>query len=310
MKERATIRVNDSVEFDFAPIYECVSSMTAFMNKQNHGVLDLGKQWVRDVQDRFAPTKLQQMREIMKATDDFSLAPYIWSCPGDRSVDGFLNWLEDLSTGQLYDIAAKLKLTVPSNLPELRSRTAEAVREWDRQYFSQIDPAILEGLAREAETRRSTLNGSNGLEVYEQVTAGMRLYPSDALKQVVLVPQYHARPFVISAFYDEVIFSSYSCDIMPPEPGRPTDALLRLTRALSDETRLYILRLLAGQQLTFTEIVRDVKLSKSTIHYHLIALRAAGLVIVHYDQKNTAYSLRLEALHGLPQQIGSYIQGK
>ena len=83
---------------------------------------------------------------------------------------------------------------------------------------------------------------------------------------------------------------------------------MRLTRALSDETRLYILRLLAGKQLTFSEIVREVKLSKSTIHYHLIALRAAGLVIVHVNQKSTAYSLRLEALEKLSGQIATYIQ--
>ncbi|GGF64616.1 hypothetical protein GCM10010912_06990 [Paenibacillus albidus] len=297
------------VEVDFAPIYECVSSLTAFMGKQTHNALDAGKLWVREVQDLFAPAKLQQMREIMKATDDFSLAPYIWSCPGDRSVNGFLDWIEGLSTGQLYDIAARLKLSVPSNLPELRSKTSEALREWDAQYFGQIDPAILEGLGREAEARRSSLNGTNDKEVYEQATEGMRLYPNDLLKQVILIPQYHARPFVTSAIFDEIIFTSYSCDILPPEPGRPAPGLLRLTRALSDENRLYILRLLAGRQLTFTEIVREVGLSKSTVHYHLIALRAAGLVIVHYDHKNTGYSLRLEALNDLPHQIGAYIEG-
>ncbi|MNP40074.1 Bacterial regulatory protein, arsR family [compost metagenome] len=64
--------------------------------------------------------------------------------------------------------------------------------------------------------------------------------------------------------------------------------------------------------MTFTEIVREIGLSKSTIHYHLIALRAAGLVIVHYyskstESKNIEYSLRLEALKDLPLQIGRYL---
>ncbi|OAX48782.1 ArsR/SmtB family transcription factor [Paenibacillus sp. AD87] len=300
--------MNYKVEVDFAPIYECVSSLTVFMSKQNHNALDAGKLWVREVQDRFAPSKLQQMRETMKLVDDFSLAPYIWSCPGERSVSGFLDWLEDLTTGQLYDIAANVKLSVPSNLPELRSRTSEALREWDTHYFSQIDSAIIEGLALEAETRRSSLNGTNDLEVYEEATEGMRLYPTPLLKQVILIPQYHARPFVTSAIFDEVIFTSYSADILPPATGRPEHRLLRLTRALSDETRLYILRLLAGRQLTFTEIVSKVKLSKSTVHYHLISLRAAGLVIVHYNQKTTSYSLRLEALNKLSEQISAYIE--
>jgi len=301
--------MNYTVEVDFAPIYECVSTLSAFMSKQNHTNLDAGKQWVRDVQDRFSPAKLQQMRDTMKATDNFSLAPYIWSCSGERSVNGFLNWLEDLSSGQLYDIAARFKLSVPSNLPELRSRTSEVLREWDAQYFGQIDPAIIKGLFLEAESRRSSLNGTNDQEVYEQATQGMRIYPNHTLKKIILIPQYHARPFVTSVIFDEMIFTNYSCDILPTEPGRPDPGLLRLTRALSDETRLFILRLLAGKQLTFTEIVREVGLSKSTVHYHLIALRAAGLIIVHYDYKNTEYSLRLEALNNLPRQIGAYIEG-
>jgi DNA-binding transcriptional ArsR family regulator len=83
---------------------------------------------------------------------------------------------------------------------------------------------------------------------------------------------------------------------------------MRLTRALSDETRLFILRLLTGKQLNFTEIVKEVGLSKSTIHYHLISLRAAGLVIVHTTGKSASYSLRLEALNGLPGRIGDYLE--
>ncbi|MBY0217881.1 helix-turn-helix transcriptional regulator [Paenibacillus illinoisensis] len=300
--------MNYNVEVDFAPIYECVSSLTAFMNKQNHHALEAGKLWVREVQDLFAPAKIQEMREIVKATDDFSLAPFIWTCPGERTVHGFLDWLENLSTGQLYDIAAGLKVSVPSNLPELRTQTVEALREWDATYFQHIDPAIIEGLAQEAKNRRTHLTGTDHREVYEQATEGMRLYPNSQLKKVILIPQYHARPFVTSAIFDEVIFTYYSCDILPPEPGRPAHGLMRLTWALSDETRLYILRLLAGKQLTFSEIVREVKLSKSTIHYHLIALRAAGLVIVHVNQKSTAYTLRMEALDKLSGQIATYIE--
>lgn len=298
-----------TVEVDFAPMYECVNSLAAFMNKQNHNALDAGKTWIRDVQHRFTPAKLQLMREMMKATDNFTLAPYIWTCPGERSVNGFLDWLENLSTGQLFDIASQFHMSVPSNLPLLRSHTIEVLREWNDHYFSEINPVILDELTREAETRRASLDNTDDQEVYEQATQGMRIYSDSQLKKVILIPQYHARPFVTSTMLDEVIFTNYSCDIIPAEAGRPDPKLLRLTRALSDETRLIILRILAGKQLSFSEIVRQVKLSKSTIHYHLIFLRAAGLIIVHYKHKNTEYSLRLEALNDFPQQIKTYLQG-
>lgn len=296
------------VEVDFAPMYECIASLNAFLWKQNHNAMDGGKLWVREVQARFAPVQLQRMREIITLVEDFSLAPYIWSCPGDRSVSGFLRWFEDLSAGELFEIAGRFGQSVPSNLAELRDSTSEILRAWDAGYFSGINPEILEGLSREAEARRAMLNGGNDMEVFEQATEGMRLYPAGQLKQVIIIPQYHPRPLITSAMYDEFVFTSYSCDVLPPEAGRPAPALLRLTRALSDETRLYILRLLAGKQLNFTEIVKQVGLSKSTIHYHLIALRAAGLVIVHSSGKSVSYSLRLEALDNLPHQIGAYLE--
>lgn len=297
------------VTVDFAPIYECIASLNAFIGKQNHNAMDAGISWIRDVQSRFAPVMLQRMKEVMKLTDNFSLSPYVWSCPDGRSVGGFLDWFDALAPGDLYEIAGRFGQTVPSNLAELRSSAAEVIRAWDTGYFSSIDPAIMEGLQQEAAARAALLNGSNDMEVYETATAGMRLYPSETLKQVIITPQYHARPLVTSSFFDEFVFTSYSCDVLPPEEGRPAPALLRLTRALSDETRLFILRLLTGRQLNFTEIVKEVGLSKSTIHYHLIALRAAGLVIVHTASKNTSYSLRLEALNGLPGRIEEYLEG-
>ncbi|MFF2019143.1 ArsR/SmtB family transcription factor [Paenibacillus sp. NPDC058177] len=300
--------INYTVEVDFAPIYECVNSFNAFLRKQSHAVMDSGKLWVREVQQHLSPAQLQKMREAMDATDESNLYPYIWNCPGDRSVTSFLDWLDALSSGELYEIAARYNLSVPPNLPELRDLASEALRVWNTHYFSGINQAIIEGLEREAEYRREMLNKDNSMEVYEQATQGMRLYPTDLLKQVVIIPQYHTRPLVTSAIYDEVIFTSYSCDVLPPGEGRPPAELLRLTHALSDETRLCILRLLTGKQLTFTEIVREVGLSKSTIHYHLITLRAAGLVIVHYNNKTTDYSLRLEALDDLPRQIGDYMK--
>jgi DNA-binding transcriptional ArsR family regulator len=289
-------------------MYECIASLNAFLYKQNHNAMDAGKLWVREVQDRFAPVQLQRMREIITIAEDFSLAPYIWSCPGERTVSGFLSWFDGLTTGELYEISGRFGQSVPSNLTELRSAATEILRVWDTGYFSGIDPRIIEGLQREADARQDMLTGGNDLEVFEQATAGMRLYPTEQLKKVILIPQYHPRPMVTSAIYDEFVFTSYSCDVLPPEEGRPAPALLRLTRALSDETRLYILRLLTGKQLNFTEIAKQVGLSKSTIHYHLIALRAAGLIIVHSSGKSTSYSLRLEALNELPHQIGAYLE--
>ncbi len=83
--------------------------------------------------------------------------------------------------------------------------------------------------------------------------------------------------------------------------GRPTGSLrppavVRLHRALGDETRLRILKLLAGRDLYLTEIAQQLELSKPTIKHHLALLRAAGLVTVVEAGSVIYYSLRRDRI--------------
>ncbi len=97
-------------------------------------------------------------------------------------------------------------------------------------------------------------------------------------------------------------------DALPPVPGTPPPALLRLTHALSDESRLRILRYLAAGERSFTEVVREIGLAKSTVHHHLVALRAAGLVRVRHDAANAVgYGLRADALDDLDARLTSFL---
>jgi DNA-binding transcriptional ArsR family regulator len=84
--------------------------------------------------------------------------------------------------------------------------------------------------------------------------------------------------------------------------------LRRLTHALSDESRLRMLRFLANGPATMTEVARFAGLSQPTVHHHLVQLRAAGLVRIHFTLSSpTRYSLRPHALDVLAQQLGAYL---
>jgi len=74
---------------------------------------------------------------------------------------------------------------------------------------------------------------------------------------VLLVPQYHYRPWNLYALFAELKVYEYPVDALPTAPEDPPPALLRLTRALADENRLRILRFLAGGRRSFTEVVHD-----------------------------------------------------
>ena len=83
---------------------------------------------------------------------------------------------------------------------------------------------------------------------------------------------------------------------MPRTRSAPPSAMIRLYRALGDESRLRILRLLRDRDMYLTELAQALEVSKPTMKHHLTALRVAGLVTVTDLGAQTYYSLRKDRL--------------
>jgi len=88
----------------------------------------------------------------------------------------------------------------------------------------------------------------------------------------------------------------------------PTDWINRF-RALGDETRLRILKLLATKDLYLTEIAQHLELSKPTIKHHLSQLRVAGLVTVVESGQVMYYALRRDRLDDASSEIKHFLVG-
>jgi ArsR family transcriptional regulator, arsenate/arsenite/antimonite-responsive transcriptional repressor len=65
-------------------------------------------------------------------------------------------------------------------------------------------------------------------------------------------------------------------------------------KALSDETRQQIMKLICCKWLPVSEIVAHTHVSQPTVSHHLAILRGAGLVLVREEGKQTFYSLNQE----------------
>ena len=94
-----------------------------------------------------------------------------------------------------------------------------------------------------------------------------------------------------------------------PTPLTPPLSLVRLHRALGDETRLRILKLLASRDLYLTEIAQQLDLSKPTIKHHLAQLRAAGLVTITESGTVMYYTLRRNRLDDASAEIKRFLIG-
>ena len=83
--------------------------------------------------------------------------------------------------------------------------------------------------------------------------------------------------------------------------------MLRLHRALGDDTRLRILRLLKDRDWYLTEIAERLELSKPTIKHHLAQLRAAGLVTLTEEGGLSYYSLRRDRLEDATSELVRFL---
>lgn len=81
------------------------------------------------------------------------------------------------------------------------------------------------------------------------------------------------------------------------------DQLLQFFKALSDANRLRIVGLLANGSRTGEQLAADLELGVSTTSHHLAKLLGVGLVSVTPKGHYNLYSLRLETLTQLAQQL-------
>lgn len=65
-------------------------------------------------------------------------------------------------------------------------------------------------------------------------------------------------------------------------------------KAISDETRQKIMKLVCCTSLSVSEIVEQLEVSQPTVSHHLAILRDAGLVSIREEGKQTYYSLNQE----------------
>jgi len=317
------------VEVDAAPAYELYPSLLAYLGKDKS--LDRGPSWVREVRkglDGGLAEELEQLGKQVLIKDPtrkkfpdnplfrlvWLLPPLIRDCPEDRSISGFLRWLETLSSGKLYERLIPWLpegVSLPAEIGAVRDRVVSLLKRWDRQYLSRMDTDVWEALQRDAEMKRRRIDSIKPEELIEEATNGLFIPNTDREVTVLLVPQVHCVPANVYESYRGLIFIQYPCEL-PSGEGDPPMPLLRIAGSLADKNRLRILRFLSGGPRSFMEIVRHTGLAKSTVHHHMVSLRSAGLVrmILGMEKTEHRYALRKNSLDRLQGLLMDFLTGE
>ena len=294
-----------SLAVDFAPVYELLVSYSAFAVSKHHRLMDLGPAWVRrvaatlpaDVAARLAHLDDQDADELLSL--GLLLA---WQAPFKGEVPAFIGWCASLSGGDIYDLVSQWYMpscTIPANLRDMRDALISRLEVWHQHYYSHLPQAVLDNLFASASTLRGRIDSSDPQSLVEEVSNGVRLIPAPDVAKVILIPQYHLRPWNLLSPYRGTTILSYPLELLAAKPGEPDAQLQRAAKAFGDGGRLRMMRFLAGGERSFTEIVAELGLANSTVNYHLGLLRTAGLVSVLTDaavRGAPQYALRSEAL--------------
>ena len=170
---------------------------------------------------------------------------------------------------------------------------------------------MLAMIRSDADARAGDIATLPPTDLIEHTTGGIRWLAEAGVRRVILAPSYFARPYNFVLGGDDWRLFGYpiSDDALDADdPLAPPAAVVRLHRALGDETRLRILRLLVGRDHYLTEIASALELSKPTIKHHLALLRAAGLVTLTEEGGLSYYSLRRGAIDASGTGISDYLR--
>ena len=301
-----------SVDVAFAPAYELIVSLVAFRANKEHKTLALGPAWAAQVRDRLPPPVVAA---IGTADGMFLLPlliPVVWRASRRLDAGAFVDWLRAMATDEVAErlapyVAAGDRPT-ESDMGVQRDRCVHILGLWHDYYFRHLDTEIIAGLDRDAIAWRHLLATLPPRDLVEEATRGVYLEPTPALDSVLLIPQYHYCPWTIYHRLGRLKIYLYPADTSRVAPGALSPDLMRTTRALSDESRMHILRFLATGAHSFTDVVRQTGLAKSTVHQHLGVLRAAGLVRVHDGgMQSGTYSLRPYVIERLRDQLDAFL---
>jgi DNA-binding transcriptional ArsR family regulator len=183
-----------------------------------------------------------------------------------------------------------LQLAINRDPAETKQALLALLSGWAEHVLPQLGPADSTLVERDAEAKRELVNSVPPEQVVERLAPGIQWTPGPEIDRVVLFPAYSPRPWVYMSEYKRVkIFCPPVTLDRERAPGDPAE-LVRIYKALGDEKRLKLLKLLQAGPISLTEAAHAVGLAKSTTHHHLAILRQAGFVLI--QEGDDTYRLR------------------
>jgi DNA-binding transcriptional ArsR family regulator len=189
----------------------------------------------------------------------------------------------------------------------LKAELIEVLELWAERVWKPEALTITPVLERDAEAKRDLLRSLPLERFITTATNGVEFAPRPGIDRVVMIPSFVNRPLVSYLEFGENLLIVYPVadESVSADADAPPLRLVRLSKALGDEKRLRILRVLSEGEKTLMELADMFGVAKTTMHHHMIVLRSAGLVSVGVGQKR--YRLRTETVPDVGALLSGYL---
>jgi DNA-binding transcriptional ArsR family regulator len=196
-----------------------------------------------------------------------------------------------------------------------KRRYLALLHEYQAVFFAEEEQRVRPVLEKMLSDAKKLSRKTTVPDLIERLSNGFTISPDIGLKRLVLVPSIWLHPFVLRLeLSDSELFVCWGAHPagyrLVPGESVPDDALLVL-RALSDPTRLRLLRLLSAEPRSPQSLAVELKLSLPTVSHHMRELRVAGLVRIELAGKGreSKYTVRWPSAQRAFQQLEEFVLG-
>lgn len=166
-----------------------------------------------------------------------------------------------------------LQTLLPLSEPETKRACLQVLEAWLPRLRSD-----LELLAQELRRRRTAARFVAATTLVREVTGGWEPVPEPGIDAIALVPTIAGGPHLHFFDHGRTQIVAYPAAGTGASAPAETDDLARLARALGDERRLRLVRLLVDREMSAAELAAATGSALTTLVHHLQQLKQAGAV--------------------------------
>ena len=332
------------IQLNYSMLWECALGIAAVTNSRLISTLEKPASYWEEIRTALPEDLLKQLDYVEKNNTWKSLLQLLHQ-NNFLELKPFISYIQELSNKELkfislpfigsefQDMRQQAALGDSASIKEMKRLTRdnpffpdyiEFICNVDGELLKKHLIAVMTGwyefvlkkdeekfrtiLETDFEAKRKMAEKLTPEELVEWATGGVTYNPEPSVNSVLLIPQYIYRPWNIEAdlegtkvFYYPVANES----IYPNDRYAPDSSLVLKHKALGDEARLRIVKLLNEGDRTLQEITEHLEVGKSTIHHHLKILRSARLVGI-IDSK---YTLKRNAIDLLAKEMEYFLKG-